>query len=341
MKILGSIIKDSKQGGPGSWGINKWHTENIKYFPPKIDFFKDYKKLIEDEFLTKIDIKSKLTIKSPVLTIGSCFARELRFFLNEAGLNSSNFIIPSGLNNSFAIHDFIYWVVNGKTSNIAYGYDTNIDGKIVEWTPSEELESYRNYFKKCECFVFTLGLSEVWEEKKTKKVFWRGVPEKIFEKNQFNFRLTTVEENTNNIIEIIKLIKLINKQTKIFITLSPVPLKGTFFNHSCITSDCVSKSTLRVAINESLKKIQDNDNIFYFPSFEIVKWIGPYLSLPVYGAEDSSSRHVSRYIVINIINLFLRNFFDANSNKKFNEYLSNLGLKDISKSFTLKGSTKD
>ena len=179
MKILGSIIKDPKQGGERSWGVNEWHTENITYYPPKIDFFNDYKKLIEDEFSIEIDPISALNISSPVLTIGSCFARELRFFMNESGLNSSNFIIPSGLNNSFAIHDFLYWVVHGKTSNIAYGYDTNIDGKIIEWTPNEELETYRNYFAKCECFVFTLGLSEVWEEKKTGKVFWRGVPEKI------------------------------------------------------------------------------------------------------------------------------------------------------------------
>ena len=48
-------------------------------------------------------------------------------------------------------------------------------------------------------FIFTLGLSEVWENKETGDVFWRAVPYNRYNPEKHNFRVTTVEENKNNI----------------------------------------------------------------------------------------------------------------------------------------------
>ena len=66
--------------------------------------------------------------------------------------------------------------------------------------------------------------------------------------------------------------------------------------------DCVSKSTIRTALNEVLlsKNILSDKKVFYLPSYEIVRWIAPVVSVPIFGVEDAEARHVSN-IVLNSV----------------------------------------
>ncbi|CAN0232867.1 unnamed protein product, partial [Chrysoparadoxa australica] len=210
-----------------------------------------------------------------VAAIGSCFAAELRHFLNDVGLSSDSFWVPSGLNNTFALLDFFSWIVTGDQTSSGYGYSKNEEGCLIDWKPELEREQYKKSLENASCFVFTLGLAEVWEDVQTKKVFWRGIPEQIFSEKRHRFRLSTVDENTNNILAIIELIRKINPKVSVVLTLSPVPLKATFGNSSCVTADCVSKSTLRLAIHQVISR--SLPDIHYWPSFEIVKWLGCHL----------------------------------------------------------------
>jgi len=178
---------------------------------------------------------------------------------------------------------------------------------------------------KASSFVFTLGLAEVWEDSESGSVFWRGVPEQIFKEGRHRFRLSSVQENTKNIQEIVALIREVNPKAPIIFTLSPVPLKATFSNKSCVTSDCVSKSTLRIAIHEYMSKLENNANIFYWPSFEIVKWVGCHLPYPVYGTDDGCVRHVSRFLVVQILKSFVNAYYGKDTAEAvFREYLPSL-----------------
>ena len=47
---------------------------------------------------------------------------------------------------------------------------------------------------------------------------------------------------------------------------------ATFRNQSCITANSVSKSILRVALDNVLTKYKEDDQ-YYFPSYEITKII--------------------------------------------------------------------
>ena len=61
-------------------------------------------------------------------------------------------------------------------------------------------------------------------------------------------------------------------QAKIIFSLSPVPLRSTYRPTPSITSDCVSKASLRVALDKVFRKRNDKD-LYYFPSYELIKYL--------------------------------------------------------------------
>ena len=109
------------------------------------------------------------------------------------------------------------------------------------------------------------------------------------------------------------MIREINKKTQIVLTLSPVPLKGTLDMPSVMQADAVSKSTLRIAINEIM--LNSPAGVSYWPSSEMVRWLGVYFE-DVFGLEDQRSRHVSSFVIQNIIGLFLSHHTKDEPNKK-------------------------
>jgi hypothetical protein len=241
-----------------------------------------------------------------VVTLGSCFARELRTFLSLSGVSANRFWIPSGLNNTFAILDFFSWCITGKETGRGFRYERGADGDIGEWTPEAEREAYLDAFARAGAFVFTIGLAEVWQDRESGGVFWRGIPKEIFDAERHIFRLTSVDENAANLRQVVALIRRVNSAAPVVITLSPVPLLATFRDISCLTADCVSKSVLRVAIDQVM-----NDRlpgVYYWPSFEIVKWVGATLSWPAYG-ENGSTRDVNRRLITHIIDAFVQAYY--------------------------------
>ena len=248
-----------------------------------------------------------LSIDDSVITVGSCFARELRSYLQELGFESKSFWVPAGLNNSFAILDFVSWCVTGQETGRGFRYDETDEREIREWKPEHEREEYLLGLRNAGAFVFTLGLAEVWQDRRTGEVFWRGVPQSIFDAERHEFRLSTVEENEENLTQIIHLIRSVNPSAPIVLTLSPVPLAATFRGISCVTADCVSKSVLRVALDRVIA--QELESVYYWPSFEIVRWLGSHLPWRLYGTEDHHTRVVPKYIVAEIIDAFVEAFY--------------------------------
>jgi len=99
----------------------------------------------------------------------------------------------------------------------------------------------------------------------------------------------------------------VNATAPIVVTLSPVPLEATFREISCMTADSVSKSVLRVAIDQAMS--EHRPDVYYWPSFEIVRWAGAHVSWPAYGFHDDRARHVTRYTVGRIIDAFVESFY--------------------------------
>ena len=246
---------DQRQRHPARSSLwsHSWHKADAKFFPSDRRQFDDFD--AADPRLHPPGTHpggAAATADDLVVTLGSCFARELRTFLSEAGLLATQLRIPEGLNNTYALLDFVAWCVTGSETGRGFRYDRLESGEIQEWVADEERETFAGAFADAGAFVFTIGLAEVWQDRETGGVFWRGVPKEIFDADRHVFRLTTVEENARNILEMIDLVRQVNPTAPIVVTLSPVPLEATFRDISCMTADSVSKSVLRVAIDQAM-----------------------------------------------------------------------------------------
>jgi hypothetical protein len=300
---VGRIVPTS-----GSWARERWHAEGALRFPGWSAFKRGLPHLIREHVAPgHAPAAGILSSDDSVITVGSCFARELRSYLQELGFESKSFWVPAGLNNSFAILDFVSWCVTGRETGRGFRYDETDDREIREWKPEHEREAYLQGLRDAGAFVFTLGLAEVWQDRETGEVFWRGVPRSIFDAERHEFRLSTVEENEENLTQVIELIRSVNPNAPIVLTLSPVPLAATFRGISCVTADCVSKSVLRVALDRVMA--QGLESVYYWPSFEVVRWLGSHLPWRFYGTEDHHTRVVPRYVVAEIIDAFVDAFY--------------------------------
>src|SRR5262249_21264996 len=246
---------------------HRWHDADVNLFPldPKL-FEGDLKELIRDFVIAEwAPPEPVLTADDRIVALGSCFARELRTFLGEAGLPASLLAVPAGLNNTFRLLDFVSWCVTGEETQRAFRYDRLETGEISEWKPEQERIEFEQLFAETGVFVISFGISEVWEDRETGGIFWRGVPDAIFDADRHVFRLTTVEENSANIRRIIDLIRQSNPDATIVLTLSPVPAKATFRDIPLLSADSVSKSVLRVALDQVVS--EKRPGVYYWPGF--------------------------------------------------------------------------
>lgn len=289
--------------------IEPWHftRRGVNMFPRRQSDLRDTPILIESSVLKGwMPSRPPFRRDARLLTMGSCFAQELRNYLADRGIAGGWLFVPSGLNNTFALRAFIDWCVTGGRSSDAYWYDEHHSGGAVRWEPREEQAYYRRMLEQIDGLVLTIGLAEVWYGTVTGGVFWRGVPKSIYDEEKHRCRMTGVAENVENLRTICRLIRSVRPGLPIIVTLSPVPLKSTFTDQSCVTADCLSKSTLRVAIAELMT--DPDPHLHYWPSFEIVRWLGAHLDHALFG-DDGNPRHVNRRVVAMILNSFMTHYF--------------------------------
>jgi hypothetical protein len=244
---------------------------------------------------------------SRITAFGSCFAQHLTQYLHTAGYNilgrhldlHSHIIrFGEGMVNTFAVRQQLEWALEDKDfpENLWFGADK----EIASLDPSIRVET-KEIISTTEVFVITLGLSEIWYDKKTGEAFWRAIPSDLFDPNRHGFRVSSPEENYANLVRIRDLIRASRSGAKIIFTLSPVPLMATFRPISCLTASSVSKAILRVAVDQLMRDSADDADMFYFPSYEIVKefFLDPY---------RDDNRHPKPEVVEFIMKTFERHF---------------------------------
>ena len=160
------------------------------------------------------------------------------------------------------------------------------------------LAACRKVFLNCQTFIMTLGLNEIWTLKSDGAIFSRC---------PWNFsaalterKVLTVQENINELQNMLDLWRSYNPSLKLILTVSPIPLHGTFrgHKHHIVAANCHSKAVLRVAAEEFIAK---NKDVFYFPSYETVMYC-------TRNAWQKDQRHVSRETVDGVMRLFGRMF---------------------------------
>ncbi len=225
--------------------------------------------------------------KTPVASMGSCFAREIRNHLVEHDYN----YVQYG-EGRVARHGSAPWERVYNTGCIAQEIARAFgafepdrmatgDGRIIDphrkgiafdnaAIAETQLVTYagqaRSALMDARIFIVTLGLSEVWYNRQNGKIYAEAPPRDAYDASRDDFRLLAPHENTDYLKRAFTLLRQNNPEVEIILTVSPVPLRATFFKRSAIVSNTVSKASVIFAAHEISRQF---DFVHYFPGYEI------------------------------------------------------------------------
>lgn len=133
----------------------------------------------------------------------------------------------------------------------------------------DHLARVRKIFSQTDVFIFTLGLTEAWENRETGLVFPTapGVVAGQFDERQHRFLNLGLGETLEDLTEAILLMRTMAPNLKILLTVSPVPLTATASGDHVLSATTYSKSVLRAVAGELASQ---DSAIDYFPSYEII-----------------------------------------------------------------------
>ncbi len=282
---------------------NKSNKRRIGRYPQTEDFLGDFQKLITDHIAVDLNNKHRFVDKSTkFFTMGSCFARNLSKSLNNSGYLSYHMEISEVINTTFANKVFVDWLGDA-------GVDYAIGERIAELLPSGwSKEKTLQLIENSDVFILTLGVAPAFFDRSTGEFVLprRTALNSRVLAEKFLYRTTSVKENVDNVLHVIKFIRSVSPSIKIIVTVSPVPLMASFEYESAVQADCLSKSTMRLVAHEVVNH-SDISDILYWPSFEIFRWAGSNSS-NYYAADDGAAWHVSEEKVAGTVRAFLEMF---------------------------------
>lgn len=164
---------------------------------------------------------------------------------------------------------------------------------------AQHLRKTSEAFENADVFIFTLGLTEAWVSRIDGTVFpaCPGTVAGCFDPERHEFKNFNTAEIIADLSEFIHLIREINSDVRIIVTVSPVPLVATATGNHVLNSSIYSKAVLRVAAEEITKA---HPNVTYFPAYEIVA--GPQAPWEFY---EKDRRSVSQAGVETVMNAML------------------------------------
>lgn len=283
-------------------GSNRKRDTLTNRWPAKIDMLQDRAQALRKHVIVDMGRYPKLiNSNTKVTTFGSCFAGNIARVLKDYGVNANNITIGEAINSTFANLEYVKWATGDDPSKSSE-YDEKFSN-ILQSSPG----IHKEMFKETDLFIITLGVAACFFSAESGK-FIMPTASQINHRvlaEKYLYRLTTSDENYRNIKNIILLIRSINKKSLIVFSISPVPLIASFGGSSAVMTDCASKSILRAAMEQVLS--ENISNIYYWPSFEYVRWLGAYWG-DTYGEEDGSTHHVSEAAIKIIIETFMEAF---------------------------------
>src|ERR1700730_3218829 len=145
--------------------------------------------------------QSPFVDKSTKITaFGSCFAEHITNFLYQKGYNvfgkhldlQSHIIrFGEGMVNTFAILQQLEWALEGKQFSENLWFSESKE--VASLDPSIQSET-REIIQNTDLFIMTLGLSEIWYDKRTGDALWRAVPAHLFDEHIHGFRVSSHQE---------------------------------------------------------------------------------------------------------------------------------------------------
>jgi len=240
-----------------------------------------------------------------VATFGSCFAQHIGRALKARNYNWLDTEPPPPALSAKAAKEYNYQVFTCRTANI---YTTSLLLQWTQWSlgkasvPSEmwvdkgryydpfrptiepngfasadellrmravTIEAFAEAIRSANCFVFTLGLTESWWNKREGYEYptCPGTAVGVFDPEEHEFRNLQFSDVLNSLKAAIELIQSANPKIKFVLTVSPVPLTASNSGNHVLVATMESKSILRAVAGQLARH---RTNIVYFPSYEII-----------------------------------------------------------------------
>jgi hypothetical protein len=131
------------------------------------------------------------------------------------------------------------------------------------------LRRVRHLLQSCSVFVFTLGLTEMWRNKRAGYSYGicPGVIAGAFAAAEHEFKNLSFRECVADLAAVFEAIYTLNPRIKVLLTVSPVMLVATAEARGVLQSSTASKAILRAVADECVRYVAFVD---YFPSYEII-----------------------------------------------------------------------
>ena len=234
-----------------------------------------------------------------IMTIGSCFAREMEHRLDSLGfdLPMKSVELPAEERATKTLNDLLSkYTVESMENELAWvsgtappppeklflqvGEGLWHDPQLVSNVHPASLERVIErramvngafgQLSGCRVVIITLGLAEAWYDHETSLYLNTAPPQAATNSQPKRFSLDVLDYN--DIYSSLERIYAILERAghpdfKVLITVSPVPFKATFSGQDAITANTYSKAVQRAACQAFVAR---HDNVDYFPSFEIV-----------------------------------------------------------------------
>ncbi|MDK4713675.1 GSCFA domain-containing protein [Rhizobium sp. CNPSo 4039] len=124
-------------------------------------------------------------------------------------------------------------------------------------------------FKNAKTFIFTLGLTETWTNRKTGAAYpvCPGVSGGSYDSDIHKLQNFDFTDVVADLEKFISEFKSVRKDGQIIFTVSPVPLVATATQNNVVVATTYSKSVLRAAAGHLAER---HPFVDYFPSYEII-----------------------------------------------------------------------
>ena len=205
----------------------------------------------------------------PIWTMGSCFADNVREALIRHGVPCATAGVAERNNSPTLLRQFAEAFAKGQSDA-------------------------RDFIATSKCAIITLGVAA--------SQFQDDGAFVCSNENVGKWRTLSVAEAQEDISASVASLRSVNQDLIILLTVSPVPLNRSPWRPGTVTADCISKSTLRVAVEQYLQT--KPMGVGYWPAFEIVRWLGVHVP-GMYAADDGLLRHVSNGVVDLVTGLFI------------------------------------
>lgn len=139
----------------------------------------------------------------------------------------------------------------------------------LEQSRKEQFGAVRELFETLDVFIFTLGLTEAWRNRRDGAVYplAPGVVAGAMNPREHEFVNFNTVDVIGDLQAFINRLLRVNPKARMILTVSPVPLIATYEDKHVLEANTYSKSVLRAAAEEVCRR---NAMCAYFPAYEMV-----------------------------------------------------------------------